>query len=84
VKKGGKRVGAGNPAGYELVDASINKDIDVEQLAKRVLLDLIREKVEENPIEEFIDWSHHRVIIKIPLDYFADALRYEYKRITQR
>ena len=77
-------MGAGNLAGYELVGEGINKNIDVEQLAKKVLLDLVREKVEENPIEEFIDWSHHRVIIKIPLDYFADMLRYEYKRITQR
>lgn len=75
---------AGSLAGYETVGEEVYKEVDLEELAKNVLLDLIREKIEEDGIEELIDWRHHRIVVKIPLDYFASVLRYEYKRITKR
>jgi len=52
---------------------------ELKKLAEEVLLDLVREKVRDEGIENLIDYPKGYVVIKIPLDYYANMLRFEYK-----
>lgn len=75
---------AGCLAGYEILGERAYKEVDLEKLARDVLLYLIREKLEDYGIEEFINWRKGKIEVSIELDYFADMLKYEYERITKR
>jgi len=70
--------------GYEILGERAYKEVDLEKLARDVLLYLIREKLEDYGIEEFINWRKGKIEVSIELDYFADMLKYEYERITKR
>jgi len=53
-----------------------SREIDLKKLAEEVLLDLVKEKIENEGIENLIDYPRGYIVLKIDLERFVDYLRF--------